>query len=327
MMKPPETDLTFMVPLSYEAHQIAEQQFQRQQQSERAKQAYLNSLAVYAVDYYLNCLGWTTDRSSSDSANPLVQQFIDSADLLIPNLGRLECRPVLPGQTVCEIPAEVWEERIGYVAVQFEQSLRQAEILGFVQSPASTIPLNQLQSLEDLLVYLDRLKVAQTTSWARTLADLNQALQERWAQGWQTLEILRDQWMVTPQIAFRSSETPQPSEASPVEPEPGAEAAISRGKPLAIGLHQEIQMLLLVDVVPIDNQELDITVKLCPAPDQSLPLPELEISILDESGLPVMQSQWWQTEPLNFKFSVMIGERFSIRIVYGDWSVTEDIFI
>lgn len=325
-MKSPETNLTFTVPLSYEAHQIAEQQLQRQYQPQRAKQAYLNSLAVYAVDYYLRCLGWQTDRQSSDSANPLLQQFLDCADLLIPGLGRLECRPVLPEQTTCDIPPEAWEDRIGYIAVQFDQSLRQAEILGFVQSPSEVVPLDQLTSLDDLLIYLDRLSSAQSASPARTLAELGQGLQELWAQGWQTLDMLHDQLIAVPQFAFRSSDSAQSSE-TPGDPKLASQSEISRGKLLTIGSNQEIQILLLVDVEPINNQELDILVKLCPISRQPHPLPELEVSIVDGAGQAVMQSKWWQIEPLHFEFSVMVGECFSIGIAGKDWNVIENVFV
>ena len=62
--------LLFTVPLSFEAHSIA-QHFQRQQSpTQKAKQVYLNTLAVYAVDFYLRCLGFELNPEQSDSRNP-----------------------------------------------------------------------------------------------------------------------------------------------------------------------------------------------------------------------------------------------------------------
>ena len=122
----------FTVPLALEAHSRAEQFRRYQSNPDKAKQVYLNTLAVYAVNMYLQCRGFETDLETSDSWNPAMQMLLDTADLVVKNRGRLECRPVLPNAEVVCTPAEVWSERIGYVAVRLSESLREATLLGFV---------------------------------------------------------------------------------------------------------------------------------------------------------------------------------------------------
>lgn len=139
MTNPLSQSLTFTVPLGFEAHELA-QQFRRQQTSTlKAKQVYLNTLAVYAVKFYLECLGIETDWESCDSRNPLMQSLMDVADLKIVNCGKIECRPVLPDTDRILVSAEVWSERWGFMAVQLNRSLTEATILGFVERVESEV--------------------------------------------------------------------------------------------------------------------------------------------------------------------------------------------
>ena len=155
--------LLFTVPLSFEAHSIA-RHFQNQQSlTHKAKQVYLNTLAVYAVDFYLRCLGFELNPEQSDSRNPLLVKFMDVADLFVKQLGKLECRPVMPEDEVCQIPPDVWTDRVGYVVVQISQTLKQATLLGFTQTAAAELPLSQLRSLSDLPTYLHQIQQSPST--------------------------------------------------------------------------------------------------------------------------------------------------------------------
>jgi Protein of unknown function (DUF1822) len=148
--------LTFTVPLTSSAYRLAEQ-FQRQQTNPtQAKQVYLNTLAVYAVNFYLQCLDIETDWDKSDSWDTVMQTFMDIADLKVKNLGKLECRPILPDERVCYIPSEVWSNRIGCVAVQINESTREATLLGFTpflggENPPDFLPIADFKSLDNLI--------------------------------------------------------------------------------------------------------------------------------------------------------------------------------
>lgn len=164
----------FPVPLSFEAHSLARQYHQQQNSPRKAKQVYLNTLAVYAVDYYLRCLGWETERNNSDSCDETALKLMDVADLVVKQLGKLECRPVLPDSRVCSIPPEARTERIGYVIVQLDRSLKQASILGFTATAMTEISLDSLRSLTEFPQYLNSIRLA---SVSQTIANLSQWLE------------------------------------------------------------------------------------------------------------------------------------------------------
>lgn len=151
----------FEVPLIQEAHQIAEKFSPQQNNLPKAKQVYFNTLAVYAVRFYLRCMKIETDWEKSDSWDFIMQAFLDVADLVLPGIGKLECRPVLPGSQSVYIPPDVSFERVGYVAVQLDRSLRTASLLGFLETvpEEEEFSLNQLQPLEDLPKHLGQLAV------------------------------------------------------------------------------------------------------------------------------------------------------------------------
>ncbi len=153
------------VPLDREIHTIAEKFAAQQATPKLGKQVYLNTLAVYAVHSYLNWLRIPTDLPGSDSWHPELQVLSDIADLLIPGIGKLECCPVLPGENSFLRYSEITEDRIGYVAVQFGQTLDQVKLLGFIR-PCSDrkydrytkpILLTNLPTLEILLDYISDL--------------------------------------------------------------------------------------------------------------------------------------------------------------------------
>lgn len=136
------------VPIELKAHEMARQLAAVQSTVQKGKRVYLNALAVYAVHSYLKWLQIETDFNSSDSFNPTKTALANIADLLIPGIGSLECRPVLPGETAIFLPDEVIENRIGYVGVQFSDRLDSVQLLGFVPSLDSSNPLQQLAVAE-----------------------------------------------------------------------------------------------------------------------------------------------------------------------------------
>lgn len=311
MMKSPEDTIT--MPLTLKAHHWANQFRQQQPNALKAKQVYLNSLAVQAVQTYLNYLGIATDLEQSDCWNPALQALADTADLLILGQGKLECRPVLPTEQSCRVPPEVWRDRIGYVAVQFNPELSEATLLGFVPTVTTPeIPLSDLRSLDELLDV-----VYASTPVPSTTTSLGQWVQGRVAESWQTLETLLGQ----PQLAwsFRSGEL-VPSASDPAAP-------ITRGKILQLGDRSAAAIALLIGLTPTDSNFMDIWVKVCPTDDQTHLPAELELFVLDAQGVAVMQAQSRNTEMIQLKFSGTSGEQFSIKIILGSCSLIEDFVI
>ena len=153
------------VPIKLKAHEMARQLAAVQSTVQKGKRVYLNALAVYAVHSYLKWLQIETDFNSSDSFNPAKTALANIADLLIPGIGSLECRPVLPGETAIFLPDEVIENRIGYVGVQFSDRLDSVQLLGFSpisnsSNPPQQLAVAELMPIDTLIEQITRLEEA-----------------------------------------------------------------------------------------------------------------------------------------------------------------------
>jgi len=146
------------IPLNQNAHQCALRFAQEQATKHKGKQVYLNTLAVYAVHYFLEWAEWETNLDQSDSWNPGLRALFNVADLVIPDIGKLECRAVTEGETVIYLPPEVREEKIAYIGVLLPEKLDKAKLLGFIPAAEideeiSEITLESLQPIEQLSDY------------------------------------------------------------------------------------------------------------------------------------------------------------------------------
>ncbi|MGB3191468.1 MAG: DUF1822 family protein [Limnoraphis sp.] len=301
--------LTFTVPLSVKAHQRADEFRQKQLNTKHAKQVYLNTLSVYAVEFYLKCMGFEPDWKSSESFDPMMQKFSDVADLNVQHLGKFECRPVLPCQQVVSIPLESMNHRRGYFAVQLNKALTEANILGFIkQVYTEEVPLNQLKSLDFFLRYASQIENA---------VKLNQWLQNTFETGWETLETL----LSPPKMAWRSRNITSDS-LIPVNSDLGVE----RIKKFNLEPTGE-QVGLLVRLQPRTELEMGIGVELYPINNQVYLPQNLQLLLLDENGETVMQAEARSTKNIQLKFSGESGEIFSVKVALEDLSIVETFVI
>ena len=119
-MTHPMNDLEAMslpLPMTQAAQAIA-QQFASQQPPQIADRVRRNTLAVCIVKDYFDLMGIETNVTAGDSWHPAVRLCADVADLVIPHVGSVECRPISSTATACDLPAETWCDRIGYAVVQ-----------------------------------------------------------------------------------------------------------------------------------------------------------------------------------------------------------------
>ncbi|NJK28163.1 MAG: DUF1822 family protein [Coleofasciculaceae cyanobacterium SM2_3_26] len=288
------------VPISLEAHFAAREFCREHADPIRARQVYLNTLAVSAVNFYLRCLGLEPDLQASSSYDPVMQAFLDIADLKVQGYGVLECRPVLPHDRFCYVPPETHAERIGYIAVQLSESLKEATLLGFVEQVATEkLLLSELRSLEDFPDYLSSVK--------QTPANLSQWLQGTFEAGWQAVESLLNP--VEPGFAFRFG-------------------SIQRCKLIDWG-GGGISAILMVMLMPDRQSErLDISVEVLPPSGQPYLPPELQLLLLDEKEDVVMEAKAKQdNQNIRFRFEGEKNDNFSIRVALGQVSVTEAFII
>ncbi|MEG4840334.1 DUF1822 family protein [Microcoleus sp. B9-D4] len=159
------------VPLGTDAHRTARQFAAETLQlapeltkHEAAKRVYVNTLAVYVVYSYLKWQAYEPDLIQGDSWHPVVRAQWDIADLVLPGIGKLECRPVWFGESAIVVPPAAREDRIGYVIVEFGEKLDSGKLLGFTPSLdnsalPSQIQIAQLQNLDALIDHLYRLEL------------------------------------------------------------------------------------------------------------------------------------------------------------------------
>jgi Protein of unknown function (DUF1822) len=313
--------LGFNIYLSRIAHWQAEKFRNYQSDLRKGKQVYLNTLSIYAVNSYLNSLGFQTELEKSFSWNPIHQTLMNTADLLVKDCGKLECRPILPNSTSVYIPEEVWSQRIGYIAVQLDSSLERANLLGFVpQVSCNNLPLDQLRSLTEFPDYLSSLQGVNKQA-NREIVRLSQWLEEVFEIGWHKVEELYPSQLA---LNFRNLSQLANPENQDIPKE------ISRVKLLEVGRDLPLKQIgLMVKILPKTEQEIDISVsvKVYPA-DRYGFLPQgLQVMVLDEREVAVMQAEANNTETVEFKFSGEPGEYFCVKLVWEGTYSTEAFLI
>ncbi|NEQ42215.1 MAG: DUF1822 family protein [Leptolyngbya sp. SIOISBB] len=316
----------FTLPLALTAHRRA-QTFQRRHSTPALqKRVYLNTLAAYAGATFLEMRGYDVDLDHSYSHDPTQQTLLDVADVKVIGVGRLECRPVLPEASELTVPAEVTSDRVAYIAIRLDESLRQAQLLGFIDvASVSTretlsIPLADLRSPEELGIFLEQVAQRAAQSTADTLpVHLSRWLQQTVETGWQALsETVAELATPAPNLVFRSSPTAAEDMETQLVP------TIGQSKPVTLGTEPDaVTVRLLVGLIPQSGDELEVWVQINPATGQTRLPTNLRLSILDESDIAVIQAEARDTEAIQLKFVAVIAEQFSIQIALDDHTFTE----
>lgn len=135
-----------------------------QPNAEKNQQVYRNTLAVLAVNTFVQELRYKTDLDAGESWHPVLRMFHNVADLVLPGIGKIECCPVMLGETAISLP-QVRENRIAYLAVGFAEPFDKVKLLGFIPAveileETEEISLTNLKPIEELLDYLDRIELA-----------------------------------------------------------------------------------------------------------------------------------------------------------------------
>jgi Protein of unknown function (DUF1822) len=297
---------SFKVFLSYSAHDNAEKKSKEISNIEKARQAYLNYLAVYAVDYYLRCMGFKTVKDEAIH-NPWMLSFVNAANLEVKNIGTLECCPVLHNAEYFEIPAEVMSDRIGYIAVQLSESLKEANILGFTTQPLAKVYLNQLHSVDDLLEYF-------TQKEQTAIVNIHQWMEGIITVGWQTI----DELFNPQELNYRFARN----------------LCITRGKKIDLGLQFNGTSVALIVKLASENQEeiknqkeIDIVVQVHPLSGVYLPQ-GLDIIVIDAQGEPVLNTTSREKDNwVEVNFSAESGEKFSIDVCLNDSKVSQEFVV
>ncbi|MDF5709467.1 MAG: DUF1822 family protein [Nostoc sp. S4] len=312
--------LYLKIPLGQEAHTIARQFAVKQTTPQKGKKIYLNTLAVYAVNSYLKWLQIDTALEKGDSWHPLKQALFDVGDLVIPNIGKLECRPVQPGETAIYLPAEVMQNRIGYVAVQFSERLNEAQLLGFIRtvtisSVCEQIPLTNLKPLNFLFDCIPE-AIVQLASTSQTRVNLGQWLENLFENSWMALEQIFGS-IDEKKFALRSV-----SSLSKV--------SVVRAKIIDLGLRVGNEPLtLLVAIAPLPEQKVEVLVQLHPMGGKTYLPSNLRLYLQTELG-EIIQEVGSRSND-NFiqlkRFRGDSGEAFNIQVSDSIFTIKETFVI
>ncbi|NEQ66829.1 MAG: DUF1822 family protein [Symploca sp. SIO2D2] len=319
------------IPLASKAHQLAEQFAAEQISADKYKQVYLNTLSVYAVSRYLKRLQVETDLSQGDSWNAVKRLLFDVADLVLPGIGKLECRWVMPGETACALPEDVPEDLIGYLVVQFPKSLDQAQLLGFYPAVAGINPPEQIQlkELQPREVFIDQITKLEAQIIRRRESvvrakrinltnanhpasgqpkveenNLSQWLKGFVEQGWETFREAFSTPDLSPAYAMRRNATKD-----------------------SVVLKES--MVLVVALTPITEQKVRVWIELHSCVEKLLLPKNLQLMIIDQSGEIFEQKSMEQDGKLlkAGRFSAQKGERFTVKVVEGDNIHLEDFVL
>ena len=310
------TNLT--VPLNSSIHDVARQFASQQLTPAKGMRVYLNTLSVCAVDRYLKYLQIETEPTNSDSWHPSLRALFDVADLVVPHLGKLECRPILSGETTLILPPEVTKERIGYIVIRFGDNLQEAQLIGFA-SPLAANSLNELKiaeikPLDTLFDVLETLESNLAVTTEKTPINLSQWLQNVFDRGWQVVEELLPPKTIG--LSYRKTE-------------------VRRAKVFDFATDKNIHQVTLIVTLKLENtEELGIHLLLFPLgkktqllPQSSLP-PQTNLMVLTESGEVFREITAREKDTfIQYEFTGQPGERFSIKIGLGDASITEAFVI
>lgn len=313
----------FTGPISTVAHRLAAAWSIQQATPEKSQQVFLNTLSVSFMNFYLECMGFETDLEASDSWNPVKQTLMNVADLLIKNLGKLECRPVLENAQFVYVPPEVQSNRIGYVAVEISASFQSAKLLGFFQDVSiDNLSINQLQPIDNLLQHLEFLELQNTQLlpekldlYHQNIVPLKNWFENIFEFGWSTIESLA---LTEPAWQFRSGEEE-------------VQKYVERAKLINFGIKANREALGIVVKVSHDENncdEMKIIVELHPSNHQEH-LPEsLHVMILDEEGTTVMEAKAKKdNKKITLEFNATVGDNFSVKIDLADVSIIENFAV
>lgn len=314
--------ITFEVCLVKKAHTLANNFANKQKDVSKARQVYHNSLAVWAVNYYMKCMEIETNWEMSNSWNVITQSLLNVADLVLPEIGKLECRPIMEDEQSVYIPFDVSQERLAYVIVQLDSSLKKAVILGFIKAVATEeFSINKLQSLKELLLLIEQTKLRNLENVTIQLSKWLE-LPNKFENEWLPYSVLFKNSLredLASSLRGTKSLTADPNKSL---------VTATRGKKIDLGIQvDKNQVALVITLAPGENENINILAQVYAI--HSLHLPAgLELVIIDETEQPFLQAEAREKDQLiQLEFFGSPGERFSIKLALQENSIIKHFII
>ena len=307
------------LPLTTEFSAIAQAFAQQCSASEKVDQIRQNTLAVCAVNAYLQLLGIDTDLSNSDSWNSMMQTMANVADLKVTGLGTLSCRALSPEEQTCYIPPEEWHDRIGYVAVAINEQEHQATLLGFTPTVNETerVALEQFEPIETLIDCVHALEAARVETPLDVTPPEKITQLGQWFQGaatatWQAIDALINPDELS--FAFRTNQASTTT------------TNISRAQLIDLGiqLDSSLQVALIIHVGQAEDNHSEITIQVHPFGETPYLEEGISLSVLDENHDLFRQAVARSVDNyIQIQVAGESGEMFSVQISRGDTTFLE----
>jgi hypothetical protein len=269
--------------------------------SKHNQQAQVDQLALYAADWYLQCLQFDTKHENNEDW--WIQYLSKSTPLEIVGIGKMECIGITGNPSTAVVSKDLEFNRVAYLFVKLNESLTSAEILGFTPKYSETVRLDRLQSTDELIDYLCDLE---SPADVLSLVKLRGWLEGIFNSVWEDIEGLSLSpacRSLTP--AYRSRELLL------------SVKSIDRGRKIQLGSTPENPIVILtVGVQPIDNLNSNIYLQIYPEhPNLKLPI-GIKFSAIGDDGVEIGSIQ---TKEGDISGEIVLeggreGERFSIQI-------------
>lgn len=279
-----------------------------------ASERYATLLATGVVKSYLDWLDITADLKASDTWNPTIQLMGHPGDLVLPGLGKLECRPVLAESESCWVAPETPGNRIGLVAVALDETAKTANLVGFMTPiKPGEVSIRQLQPIDVLLGHLEQLE---QTSQSRV--NLQQWLDGVLSTGWQMAETVFRPQQTQMALAMGLRTTASPAQAGVAPPD------VQGVTLLDLGMDLEPQSVALFIALRRDTDEqVTVRVQLHPNTDETYLPTGIKLILMDQAGTSLKEVQARQSDNL-IQLPQFIGqtnEEFHIQLVLGERSI------
>ncbi len=163
---------TFSIPIFFNQSDLntAKRFAMEQPDPTKSRQVYVNTLAICAVQDYFKMLGIDTDALNSDSWHQSLRLASNTADLVLPERGVVECVPISPDDETVEVSEESQIRRIAYLIVEVTDTSQEAKLLGFIKSPGwlkQSIRKTDVSSLDELPIYLSQFHHTSLNAWCQ----------------------------------------------------------------------------------------------------------------------------------------------------------------
>ncbi len=160
---------------------------------------------------------------------------------------------------------------------------------------------------------------------SQSIVNLNRWLHGAFDTGWQATEAILEPSNRT-EFAFRFRE----GHSEETDTTENSLAILKRGKLLNLGIEKaDASVVLIVGFKAVEeSNKFQVLVEICSTENQTYLPQDLQLMVLDETGEVVMQAQARNTNKnicLDFKGNTK--EQFSIKVILGDTSITENFVI